>query len=77
MILCVSNVTWTESGVTEDGTPVPTVPQVEVTDGWYRLRAQLDEPLERAVRKGKIRIGSKLAVMGCKVCLPFFIIAFF
>ncbi|KAJ3534723.1 hypothetical protein NM688_g7090 [Phlebia brevispora] len=68
MVLCVSKITWTEdNGVGEDGTPLPPVPELEVTDGWYRLSTDIDDPLERAVRKGKIKIGSKIAVVGCRV----------
>ena len=67
MVLCVSNISWTEQGTDENGTPLPSIPELEVTDGWYRLRAEIDEPLMRATRKGKIRVGTKIAVMGCRV----------
>lgn len=67
MVLCVSNVTWTPAGVDEDGMPVPQIPQIEITDGWYRLRANVDEPLERAIRKGHLRIGGKIAVANARV----------
>lgn len=74
MVLCVSNVTWSEAGLTEDGTPTEPHPELEVTDGWYRLRAQVDAPLARAIRKGTIRIGRKIGIAGARVCLPLFII---
>lgn len=67
MVLCVSNVMWTEGGVTEDGLPVEPHPELEVTDGWYRLRAQVDQPLARAIRRGVIRVGRKIAVAGARV----------
>lgn len=67
MVLCVSNVTWTDAGEDEHGEPVQK-PELEVTDGWYRLRAQIDGPLERAVKRGAIRIGRKIAVAGARVC---------
>lgn len=73
MILCVSNVTWIDGEVDEDGMSLPAIAELEVTDGWYRLKAEIDEPLTRATRKGTIRLGSKLAVMGCRVsqCIQF------
>lgn len=40
---------------------------IEVSDGWYRLQAVLDTPLSRAVARGKIRSGRKLAISGAKV----------
>ncbi|KII94288.1 hypothetical protein PLICRDRAFT_99668, partial [Plicaturopsis crispa FD-325 SS-3] len=67
MVLCVSGITWSEGGVTDDGMPVPPHPELEVSDGWYRLRAQVDEPMARAVRRGLVRIGRKLAVAGAKL----------
>ena len=42
-------------------------PELEVTDGWYRLRARVDAPLARAIRRGVIRIGRKMAVAGARV----------
>lgn len=43
--------------------------EIEVSDGWYRLRATIDGPLRRAVRQGKIRVGRKIAVTGSKVSI--------
>ncbi|KAF9245840.1 hypothetical protein BU15DRAFT_70904 [Melanogaster broomeanus] len=67
MVLCVSNITWSSSGCDENGIPLPPHPKLEVTDGWYRLRARIDAPLARAVKKGKIKIGRKIAVAGAKL----------
>lgn len=67
MVVCVSNIIWSEDGTAEDGSPVLPHPELEVTDGWYKLRAEVDPPLERAVRKGFIRVGRKLAVTGAKL----------
>jgi breast cancer 2 susceptibility protein len=67
MILCVSGITWSESGTRDDGLPVVPHPTLELTDGWYRLRAQVDEVLARAARRGMIRVGRKIAVSGASV----------
>ncbi|KAJ7492322.1 hypothetical protein FB451DRAFT_1217887 [Mycena latifolia] len=67
MVLCVSNITWSEPGVTDDGLPIAPHPELEVTDGWYRLRAQVDAPLARAVRRGIVRVGRKIGVVGARL----------
>jgi hypothetical protein len=59
-------VTWSSAGE-DDGFPVPSHPELEVTDGWYRLRARVDQPIARAIRKGHIKVGRKIAVAGAKV----------
>ncbi|KAJ8523365.1 hypothetical protein ONZ45_g224 [Pleurotus djamor] len=64
MILCVSNITWSEAPPSTEGIPLP---EVEVTDGWYRLRAEVDEPLARAIHKGTIKAGRKIAVAGARL----------
>ena len=47
---------------------VEDVPELEITDGWYRLRAEVDGPLARAIRRGVIRAGRKVGVVDAKVC---------
>ncbi|KAL5536048.1 hypothetical protein ACEPAF_4152 [Sanghuangporus sanghuang] len=41
--------------------------EIEVSDGWYRLRALLDAPLSHAAVRGIIKPGRKLAVAGAKL----------
>lgn len=67
MVLCISNISWPNGEVDENGRSVVSRPELEVTDGWYKLRAHVDEPLARATRKGFIRIGRKIAVAGAKL----------
>lgn len=64
MVLCISAVYWPEARMGTDS-----LPELEVTDGWYRLRALIDQPLARALRKGKLRQGQKIIVVGASVCL--------
>ncbi|KAG6889981.1 hypothetical protein C0995_012941 [Termitomyces sp. Mi166 len=64
MILCVSNVFWGDSSYSNDSVPSDAHLELEVTDGWYRLRARIDAPMARAVRRGHIRIGRKIAFAG-------------
>ena len=61
MVLCISNIIWPENS---SETPI-----VEVTDGWYRLLADLDNTLVRAVVSGSIKVGRKIAVTGARVSL--------
>ena len=42
-------------------------PELEITDGWYRLRAKIDAPMSRAVQRGIIQIGRKIGVAGARV----------
>ena len=67
MILCVSGITWSAGGIGNDGLPLVPHPTLELTDGWYRLRTQVDEVLARAARRGIIRVGRKIAVSGASV----------
>jgi hypothetical protein len=71
MVLCVSKINWIQGGKTDDGVPVEPRPELEVTDGWYRLRAQIDGSLVRAVKKGVLRVGRKIGVAGARVCMIF------
>lgn len=72
MVLCISKVFLTEGqrnpgGTVEDS---PDSPELEITDGWYRLRAKVDAPLARAIRKGVIRAGRKIGAVDAKVRNP-------
>lgn len=65
MVLCVFDISWPESRNNKaDGA----LPEFVLTDGWYKIRAQVDQALAKAANKGKIRIGTKLSIMGAKVC---------
>ena len=76
MVLCISGIQYptppdSENGVSravdEDGETVEK-PVLEVTDGWYRVRAEVDDALARAIRRGALRVGMKIGVVGAKVC---------
>ena len=38
MVLCVSDIIWPAGGSEQDTALAQTHPELEVTDGWYRLR---------------------------------------
>ncbi|XP_065058550.1 breast cancer type 2 susceptibility protein-like [Rhopilema esculentum] len=41
--------------------------KVELTDGWYPIKAVLDKPLSYLVQAGKIEIGTKLCIYGANL----------
>lgn len=43
------------------------LPNVVLTDGWYTIRAHLDDTLYVALQRGKIHVGHKLQILGAKV----------
>lgn len=47
-----------------------TPPSIELSDGWYSLPCVLDRPLKHMLKRGKIRVGTKLILSGCELlCL--------
>ncbi|GES77689.1 breast cancer type 2 susceptibility protein [Rhizophagus clarus] len=70
MVLCVSDiikeeVTHEEIGIKENA--CKTIYSLELTDMWYKILADVDQPLQRAISKSKIRIGYKLEICGAKI----------
>lgn len=37
---------------------------MELSDGWYKIQCTIDAPLLRAVEKGQLKVGQKLAIGG-------------
>lgn len=70
MVLCIASVTPGEDSVDENGEVVEGLPTLDVTDGWYKVRATVDVPMARAVKRGLLKIGTKIAVSGARVSLP-------
>ncbi|KAG8948639.1 hypothetical protein FRC04_009403 [Tulasnella sp. 424] len=66
MVLCVCGIAPGEDTVTENGEVIEGLPTLDVTDGWYKLRATVDVALARAVKRGLIKSGTKLAMSGAK-----------
>ncbi|KAF8164084.1 BRCA2, oligonucleotide/oligosaccharide-binding, domain 1-domain-containing protein [Pholiota molesta] len=60
MVLCVSNILWPPADDTEDGV-------LKLTDRWYRIRAQVDLPMARAVKRGVIKVGRKIGITGARL----------
>lgn len=70
MVLCVSKIFWPAVKSGPDGESIDLKPlEIELTDGWYRIRTQIDKALIRAVKKGNLCVGKKIVVAGASVCL--------
>ncbi|KAL8517175.1 hypothetical protein ACS0TY_015404 [Phlomoides rotata] len=74
MVLCISSVGdnhdhkgGNQSFPSEEGGHGNTS-TIELTDGWYSLKAQLDVMLSQKVASGKLFLGQKLRICGAKLC---------
>lgn len=77
LVLCVCGVVFeghfpNRQSVTK--TPQPSDAKVEsscavvwLTDGWYAIKAQLDEPLTAMLHKGRLAVGGKLIIHGAQL----------
>ena len=45
----------------------PTMCEIEVSDGWYGIRARLDAKLTQKVRDGRLRVGCKIFSVGAEL----------
>ncbi|XP_057563874.1 breast cancer type 2 susceptibility protein isoform X1 [Hippopotamus amphibius kiboko] len=73
LVLCVSeiislstNTSETSSSKTSsvDTTKVATV---ELTDGWYAIKAQVDPPLSALLKNGRLTVGQKIVIHGAEL----------
>ncbi|ORY79270.1 hypothetical protein BCR35DRAFT_332060 [Leucosporidium creatinivorum] len=72
MVLCVSQLRWDDPPESDPLNPGAedqplVIVGLELTDGWYRVRTNVDGTLRRAVERGKIVVGSKVVVVGAKI----------
>lgn len=78
LVLCVSDITAPstkppgsprgesprgEAGREESSPPA----SVELTDGWYAIRAQLDAPLAALLQRGRLAVGQKVVLQGAQL----------
>ncbi|NWY04451.1 BRCA2 protein, partial [Nothoprocta ornata] len=72
LVLCVSKI-LSLSTVVSPGSSSKSVESkkegavIEVTDGWYGIRALLDPPLRAFVRRGRLAVGQKIVVHGAEL----------
>lgn len=67
LVLCVCAIRHPPPQTNDKGIAIPIKPYLELTDGWYKIIAEIDDCMHRAVEKGKIVVGRKLAISGAKV----------
>ncbi|KAI3474376.1 hypothetical protein Pfo_029237 [Paulownia fortunei] len=74
MVLCISSVVenhdpkfgYQSVSLEEDGNDRAS--KIELTDGWYSVKALLDELLSHKLASGKLFLGQKLRIWGAKLC---------
>lgn len=62
MVLCVFDIVWPPGEVKEQSRP-----ELVLTDGWYKIRAKIDASLSKAVSRRKVRVGTKLEIIGARL----------
>ncbi|NWH80386.1 BRCA2 protein, partial [Piaya cayana] len=72
LVLCISKIISLNTAVSPscsnrnvEGTKAAAV--IEVTDGWYGLRALLDPPLKAFLHRGRLTVGQKIIVHGAEL----------
>ncbi|XP_040607357.1 LOW QUALITY PROTEIN: breast cancer type 2 susceptibility protein [Mesocricetus auratus] len=73
LVLCVSdiispstNASESSSGKTSGADP-KSIDTIELTDGWYAVKAQLDPPLVALVKSGRLTVGQKIITHGAEL----------
>lgn len=81
MILCVAQIRWDDppdAGTLKAGEEaLQVIVGLELTDGWYRVRASIDSCLRSACERGKIVVGAKLGISGAKVSTVIMLLSHF
>ncbi|KAM9566074.1 breast cancer type 2 susceptibility protein [Guaruba guarouba] len=72
VVLCVSkivslNTVVSPSGSNKNVESKKAAAIIEVTDGWYGIRALLDPPLKAFLRRGRLTVGQKIIVHGAEL----------
>ncbi|GAB1290506.1 Breast cancer type 2 susceptibility protein homolog [Apodemus speciosus] len=73
LVLCVSDIVSPSTNVSEtsgsktSGEDAHKVDTIELTDGWYAVRAQLDPPLLALVKSGRLTVGQKIITQGAEL----------
>ncbi|XP_036027806.1 breast cancer type 2 susceptibility protein [Onychomys torridus] len=73
LVLCVSDVISPSTSVSEtsgsksSGADPKSLDTIELTDGWYAVKAQLDPPLVALVKSGRLTVGQKIITYGAEL----------
>ncbi|XP_051018796.1 breast cancer type 2 susceptibility protein [Acomys russatus] len=68
LVLCVSDIiSPSASGSETSGSKAGGADTIELTDGWYAVKAQLDPPLLALVKSGRLSVGQKIVIHGAEL----------
>uniref|UniRef100_A0A8C3WKJ3 BRCA2 DNA repair associated n=1 Tax=Catagonus wagneri TaxID=51154 RepID=A0A8C3WKJ3_9CETA len=73
LVLCVSEIIALSTNIYETSSSKTSsvdtteVGMVELTDGWYAIKAQIDPPLSALLKNGKLTVGQKIIIHGAEL----------
>ncbi|XP_077648425.1 breast cancer type 2 susceptibility protein isoform X4 [Urocitellus parryii] len=73
LVLCVSDIISSITDISEtsssktSGVDAKKVPIIELTDGWYAVKALLDPPLLALLKNGRLAVGQKIVIHGAEL----------
>ncbi|XP_058132956.1 breast cancer type 2 susceptibility protein isoform X1 [Dasypus novemcinctus] len=73
LVLCISEIISLSTNISETSSSKAasvdpkTVANIELTDGWYALKAQLDLPLLALLKNGRLAVGQKIIMHGAEL----------
>ncbi|XP_048197498.1 breast cancer type 2 susceptibility protein isoform X2 [Perognathus longimembris pacificus] len=70
LVLCVSDIIPSTSETCNsktDGADTKNMTMLELTDGWYAVKAQLDPPLVALLKNGRLTVGQKIITHGAEL----------
>ncbi|KAI9219848.1 BRCA2, oligonucleotide/oligosaccharide-binding, domain 1-domain-containing protein, partial [Blastocladiella britannica] len=67
MVLCIAQCIEQQTAPPDAGSTSSQQYLLELSDGWHSVVATVDTTLESAIRRGKLRVGSKISVVGASL----------
>lgn len=73
LVLCVSDIISLSTSISEacsnqtSGVDTKNVATIELTDGWYAVKALLDPPLLALLKSGRLTVGKKIIMHGAEL----------
>lgn len=73
LVLCISGIISPSTDASEtsnsktSSVDTKKVGAIELTDGWYAIKAQLDPPLLALLKNGRLTVGQKIILQGAEL----------
>lgn len=73
LVLCVSEIISLSTDISEPSSSKTSsvdttkVAVVQLTDGWYAIKAQVDPPLSALLKNGRLTVGQKIVIHGAEL----------